>query len=40
MFLALMNTAEVVAAACVIFSIVVIFFSIRWIRDINKMKKG
>jgi len=40
MFLALINTAELVAGCCVAFSIVIIFFSIRWIRDINKMKKG
>lgn len=40
MFLALINAAELVAGCCVVFCLIIIFFSIRWIRDINKMKKG
>jgi hypothetical protein len=39
MYVALVSSVNLVFTGCIVLSIVVIAVAIRWIRDINKMKR-
>jgi uncharacterized membrane protein len=39
MYVALISSVNLVFTGCIVLSVIVIVVAIRWIRDINKMKK-